>query len=135
MPKTKQRVLPTLLTIYGAASLVHFTHNAEFLADYPTLPKSWVPAHVYLAWVGMTVVGVAGWALLSRRLVLPGLLWLVLYAALGLDSLGHYVLAPVSAHTAAMNASILAEVIAAGCVLFEVARQMAQRVIRRSAHA
>lgn len=112
--------------IYGAASLVHFAHNAEFLADYPNLPKSWSPAHVYLAWVGMTIVGVLGWLLLYRGFSFAGLFALAVYAAFGLDSLGHYVLAPLSAHTVAMNVTILAEVTAAGCVLIEVARQVAR---------
>ena len=132
-PKSEQDVLLTLLVILGAASLVHFTHNAEFLGDYPNLPKSWSPAHVYLAWVGMTVVGVAGWLLLSRGLVLTGLLVLLVYALIGLDSLGHYVLAPLSTHTMAMNATILAEVTAAGCVLLEVMRRIG-RLFRRHSH-
>lgn len=130
-PESEQHVLLALLVIYGVASLVHFTHNAEFLSDYPNLPGSWSPADVYLAWIGMTIVGLVGWRLLSRGLTLTGLFALVVYAALGLDSLGHYVLAPPSAHTAAMNATILAEVIAAGCVLFEVVRQIGRRVAAR----
>jgi hypothetical protein len=49
---------------------------------------------VYLAWAGMTLVGVAGWLLLRRGLRIAGLVLLAVYAALGLDSLGHYVIAP-----------------------------------------
>lgn len=127
-PMPGQHVLLALLVVYGAASLIHFTHNAEFLADYPNLPTSWSPAHVYLAWIAMTLVGVFGWVLRSRGLTLLGLFVLVAYALLGLDSLGHYVLAPMSGHTLAMNATILAEVTAAGCVLFEVLRQIARRL-------
>jgi hypothetical protein len=131
MNKTNERrTLLTLLAIYASASLIHFTHNAEYLADYPSLPKSWTGTQVYLAWIGMTTIGVIGWILLSRGLVLFGLLVLAVYAALGLDSLGHYVLAPLSAHTAVMNGTILAEVTAAGCVLLEVARQTVRRVKR-----
>ena len=88
-----------------------------------------MPGHVYLAWVAMTSVGLLGWGLLSRGFAVIGLLALAVYAALGLDSLGHYVLAPLSAHTTAMNATILAEVIAAGCVMLEVARQMARHAV------
>ena len=127
--KSEQHALPVLLVIYAVASLAHFIHNAEFLVDYPNLPKSWLPAHVYFAWIGMTMVGVAGWFLLSRGLVLFGLLVLVVYAILGLDSLGHYILAPLSAHTVGMNATILAEVTAAGCVLCEVLRQIVRHVL------
>jgi hypothetical protein len=127
-----KNVLPTLLVIYGAASLAHFIHNAEFLAEYPNLPSSWSRAEVYLAWIAMTVVGITGWILTSRGRLLAGLLILAAYAAFGLDSLGHYVLAPLSAHTLAMNSSIFAEVTAAGLVLAEVARQAMRRVFDRS---
>lgn len=131
LPGPERCSLFTLLAIYGAASLIHFIHNAEFLGDYPNLPKSWSPVHVYLAWLAMTAVGVLGWLLLSRGLVLAGLFALVVYAGLGLDSLGHYVLAPLSGHTVAMNVTILAEVTAAGCVLLEVTRQLARHLFVR----
>jgi hypothetical protein len=122
--------LAALLLVYGVATLVHFIHNAEFLGDYPNMPATWTRAGVYFAWLGMTLVGVAGWLLLRRGFRLAGLALLAAYAACGLDSLGHYVLAPVSAHTLAMNATILLEVTAAAALLLEVARQFAQRVLR-----
>lgn len=117
---------------FAAASLVHFAHNAEFLADYPNLPKSWSSTHIYLAWIGMTTIGMVGWILVSRGVFVAGFLTLAVYAALGLDSLGHYFVAPMSAHSVGMNATILAEVTAAGCVLLEIARQVARHVIVRS---
>ena len=124
-------MLLTLLLIYGAASLIHFIHNAEFLADYPNLPTSWTRAGVYLAWVALTIVGVGGWFILVRGFPRTGLLVLAVYAAFGLDSLGHYVVAPMSAHSLAMNSTILFEVIAAALVLIEVVRQMARHTLRR----
>jgi len=51
----------------------------------------------------MTIIGVGGWILKSRGYQLAGLLLLAVYAALGLDSLAHYVVAPLSDHTAVMN--------------------------------
>jgi hypothetical protein len=54
-------------------------------------------------------------------------------AALGLDSLGHYVVAPVSKHSLAMNSTILVEVATAALVLVEVARLIAGRLRRREA--
>ena len=95
------------------------------------MPASWTSAGVYFAWIGLTVVGVIGWILLARGYHLAGLLLLAVYAALGLDSLGHYVLAPLSDHTAAMNSTILLEVAAAALVLIEIVRQMAWRMSRR----
>lgn len=121
------RTLAILLVIFGVASLVHFVHNAEFIAEYPGMPASWGREHVYLAWIAMTLVGIAGWLLTSRGFFLIGALVLAAYAALGLDSLGHYLLAPLSAHSLGMNVTILAEVTAAGLVLIEVARQMVRR--------
>lgn len=130
--KSERHILLILLTIYLVASLVHFTHNAELLGEYPNFPESWSRAHVYLAWIGMTIVGLVGWLLLSGGLILPGLFTLLVYATLGLDSLGHYLLAPMSAHTATMNATVLTEVTAAGCVFFEVTRQMVRRIYGRA---
>jgi len=131
MRRPVQKTLLILLLIYGAASLIHFVHNAEFLADYPAMPTSWTSADVYFAWIGLTVVGVFGWFLLARGYHLAGLLLLAVYAALGLDSLGHYVLAPLSDHTATMNSTILIEVAAAALVLIEIVRQMARRMLHR----
>jgi hypothetical protein len=113
--------------MYGTASLVHFFHNAEFLAEYPNMPPSWSRAGVYAALAGLTATGVLGWLLMSRGKRLAGLCFVALYAALGIDSLGHYVLAPMSAHTTTMNFTILAEVTAAALLLLESLRLMAQK--------
>src|SRR5262245_45211857 len=86
MHRPPQRFLLVLLLAYGAASLVHFTHNAEFLRDYPGLPLSWTRGDIYLAWLGMTAVGALGWWLLRRGRTIAGPLVLVLYALIGLDS-------------------------------------------------
>ena len=121
------KALPLLLLAYGAASLVHFIHNAEFLAEYPGLPATWTRAGVYGAGLGMTALGIAGWALFTRGVAVAGLLALAVYAMLGMDSLGHYVVAPLTHHSAAMNATILLEVGAAALVLVEVARLLLAR--------
>jgi len=118
------RLLFLLLTVYATASLVHFVHNAEFLGDYPGLPDSWSRGGVYLAWIGMTAIGGLGALLVYRRRESIGLMLLGVYAALGLDSLGHYVVAPLSSHTSMMNMTILLEVGAAALVLFEVLRRL-----------
>lgn len=133
MNKPIHKTLLTLLIIYGMASLIHFIHNAEFLADYPNLPTTWTRAGVYFAWLGLTVIGVGGWFLMLRGFPRVGLLVLAVYAAFGLDSLGHYVVAPMEDHTLAMNSTILFEVIAAALVLIEVTRQMARQLLQRQA--
>ena len=117
MNSAERRSLLIVLLIFGAASLVHFIHNAESIRDYPGLPLSWTRSDVYLAWIGMTAVGVCGWQLLCYGRELAGLLVLEGYALLGLDSLGHYAVAPFSAHTTMMNVTILLEVATAAFVL------------------
>ena len=116
-PVTGGSVLGALLLVYAATSFVHFAHNAEFLQSYPNLPESWSRTGVYSAWLGMTAVGLAGWALEKRGYRKAGLAIVAVYALAGLDSLGHYLVAPPSAHTFGMNATIIPEVTAAFAVL------------------
>src|SRR4029077_7432621 len=106
-----QKSLPVLLLVYAVASLVHFVHNAEFLRDYPGMPASWTREGVYAVWAAITLIGVVGWLLATRGYRVAGLLLVALYALCGMDSLGHYQLAPMTAHTAGMNSTILVEVI------------------------
>jgi hypothetical protein len=115
--KPAPRDLIVLMIAYGVASLVHFVHNAEFLFEYPNMPAWLSRVDVYIAWLGITAIGIAGYILVGHGHRFAGLLLLAVYAALGLDSLGHYALAPMSAHTAAMNSTILMEV-ATAALLF-----------------
>ncbi len=76
----------------------------------------------------MTAIGVGGWIVLTRGYAVAGLAMLAASALLGVDSLGHYWLAPISAHSLAMNSTILLEVSAAAAVLMAVAYHVARRV-------
>lgn len=125
--KSMSERLPRLILVYVAASLIHFVHNAEFLADYPNLPLSWTRSGVYGGWLLMTMVGMGGWILISRGYQ-AGLLLLGVYAVLGWDSLAHYFVAPFSEHTVGMNLTILLEVTAASLVFVEVLRQLIRQV-------
>jgi hypothetical protein len=132
---TGLRSLIVLTLLYMTASLVHFIHNAEFLVEYPNLPETWTRAGVYLAWLGMTALGTVGLLLAMRGFRVMGLLLIAVYSLLGMDSLGHYVLAPVSAHSAAMNFTILLEVTTAALVLMEVSRQTVSLMRCRTARS
>jgi hypothetical protein len=124
----KQLTLLILLLVYGAASLLHYAHNAEFLADYPNMPGWLSRASVYLAWLGGTAVGLVGYLLLRRGYRLLGLCAIAVYAALGFDGLGHYGLAPFAEHTATMNLTIWLEVATAALLLATVASFMAKLI-------
>ncbi len=115
------RLLVALMLVYGFASLLHFVHNAQFLEAYPNMPVWLSPLRVYLAWAAVAAVGVAGYVLLRRGFVVVGLVTISVYAALGLDGLGHYSLAPMMDHSLGMNLSIWFEVIMASVLLVAVA--------------
>lgn len=115
------KALGVLLLAYAAASLVHHVHNAEFLADYPNMPRWITRPAVYAAWLGETLLGVAGYLVLRRGYLAVGLGLIAVYAALGFDAFVHYVLAPAAAHTAAMNVTIWLEAATAALVFIALA--------------
>ena len=109
-----------LLLLYLVASLAHFTHNAEYLSDYPNLPTWLTRGSIYLAWIGETLLGILGYVIYRSGWRLIGLAWVGVYAAFGFDGLLHYTRAPFDAHTSAMNFTILFEVVVAALLLMRV---------------
>jgi len=103
------RSLLALVLVHAMASLVHFVHNATFLADYPNMPTWITPGGVYAAWVGEAAIGAAGVILFLRGPTAIGLALIAIYAVLGFGGFDHYTLAAISAHTLAMNLTIWLE--------------------------
>jgi len=123
--------MSALVATYFLASLAHFAHNAEFIAFYPGMP-AWITREtVYLAWLGVTSIGVVAFALLGFGATTAAYLSLGVYGALGLDGLAHYTLALCSEHTVLANVTIWAEAIAGFLLLVVswsvVGRRMARR--------
>jgi hypothetical protein len=81
------------------------------------MPAWLSPLKVYAAWFGVTAVGLLGLLAARTRLRVLGVLIIAAYAALGFDGLAHYSLAPMSAHTFAMNFTIWCEVVTAAGLL------------------
>lgn len=104
-----RRVLPWLFTLYAAATLLHFAHNAEYLVQYPHLPASWSRGEVYAAWCCVMALGLLGYRLYAHGRRGAGLTILGLYAALGFGGLLHYTRAPLHEHSVMMNVTIWAE--------------------------
>jgi hypothetical protein len=115
------QTLPWILVLYAAATLLHFAHNAEYLAQYPNLPASWSRATVYVAWCCVTALGAVGYALYLRDHRGLGLTFLALYAGLGFGGLLHYTRASIAHHSATMNVTIWTEAVAATLVLINIA--------------
>jgi hypothetical protein len=119
------------MLLYGAASLAHFTHNAVYLKFYPKMPAWLTPLGVLASWLVIAGTGAVGYWLLRKGLKVIGLTAIALYAATGFAALDHYAIAPVSAHSMAMNATIIGEVVAAS-VLLVVTAWMAFRGRQKS---
>jgi hypothetical protein len=124
-------VLLWLALAYGTASLVHHLHNGIYLRAYPNLPASLSVARVFAAWFATAAVGALGYGVLRSGREIAGLLVLAVFAALGLLGLAHYALAPPSAHTLAMNASILVEVATAVLLLAAIMGRLLEVIRRR----
>ena len=116
MNSLSNRSLLALVVVHASASLVHFVHNATFLADYPNMPGWITPGGVYAAWLVEAAIGAAGVILFLRGRTMIGQALIAFYAVLGFAGLDHYTLASISAHTLAMNATIWLET-ATGLVL------------------
>ena len=123
------RALVTLVLVHAAVSLLHFVHNAAYLADYPNMPAWISPVGIYGVWLAEAAIGAVGVLLLSRGLR-GGLSLIALYALLGLGGLDHYTLAPMSAHTLAMNATIWLETATGIALLVFVVTRVGFRVAR-----
>ena len=106
---------------YGVLSFVHFAHNARYLSDYPGLPASWTAAGVMISWIPVALLGGAGSVLYARGHARAGLLLLAVFGLLGFGGLLHYARAPASAHSAAMNVTIVLEALGALLLLGAVA--------------
>jgi hypothetical protein len=115
--KNFPKLFIALSVLYFFTSLGHFSHNAEFICEYPNLPIWLTRAKVYAAWAAITSVGVVGFLLIRKQFVAAGLLLIAVYAALGFDGLGHYAVAPMELHTFTANLTILSEVAAAALLL------------------
>lgn len=128
MSLVSNRFLLALVLVHVAATLVHFAHNATFLADYPNMPGWISPAGIYGVWLAEAAIGAAGVILLLRGRTI-GLALIAIYAMLGFAGLDHYALAPMSAHTLAMNATIWLETATGALLLACVSlRALALRV-------
>ena len=118
--------IPRLLSVsfftYMAASLLHFTHNAVYLSQYPNMPPSISATDVYGTWLLITALGFGGLVLLGRGSIRSGRGILAGYAAVGFDGFAHYLLAPMSSHSIAMNLTIWFEAAAAAWLLLVIFR-------------
>jgi hypothetical protein len=130
----RTRSLCVFAALYFLASLLHFAHNAEYIAFYPNMPAWITRENVYLTWLAITGVGMAAAALwwMGRRIAAA--LALALYGLFGLDGLAHYALALCAEHRLAANLSIWLEA-ASGVALAAAALWQLRRLGAMRPHA
>ena len=122
------RHVQALLIVYFLATLAHFTHNAEFIAAYPGMP-AWITREtVYLAWLAIASVGLAGLVASRFGWTALGALLLGAYGALGLDALQHYTLALCSEHPLVANVTIWSEAVTGVALMIASALLLARKV-------
>jgi hypothetical protein len=129
LPKPVQ----VLVALYFCASLAHFGHNAEFIAFYPGMPGWLTRETVYLAWLGVTGIGLLAFALARLAFAGLALLLLAVYGAFGLDGLAHYTLALCSEHTLLANITIWSEAATGLLLLLSAAVLFVRRLALASA--
>ena len=117
-----------LLAAYFVATLAHFAHNAEFIAFYPGMPAWLTREKVYLAWLAIASVGVAGLVASRFGWSALGALLLGAYGALGLDALQHYTLALCSEHPLVANVTIWSEAITGVALMIACAILLTRKV-------
>lgn len=117
----RSNLLLAFLLAYMVGSFIHHFHNAQFIDEYPNMPTGFPPAIAYVVWGAVTLVGLAGYYAARKGHEVLGLGALGVYAAYGLLVLGHYKLAPMSAHTVGANVTIWIELVTGALLLGTVA--------------
>ena len=121
-----------LAATYFAASVAHFTHNAEYIAFYPNMPSWLSREQVYLAWIAVTCIGVSALFVLRLGFYALGVGLVGLYGAFGLDGLAHYTLALCSEHTLATNVTIWSEAVSGLLLLLASAVLLSRSMLARA---
>ena len=116
-PQVVSNRLWALIALYTFASLLHFVHNAEYIAFYPNMPAWITSATVYKAWLCVAAVGVVGLGFWCMGWSVLGAVLVAAYGALGIDGLAHYTLALCSEHSLAANATIWFEVLSGAALM------------------
>lgn len=88
-----EHMLLMLMTVYGAASLLHFVHNAVYIQSYPNLANWITPLDVYVSWCGIAAIGALDYWLYRKVSQAYGLIAIAICALLGFGGLDHHVMA------------------------------------------
>lgn len=97
-----QPLLLSLLIVSVVSTSIHYTDNFLFFKKYPQPEWITLPS-IYISWIILTAIGVAGYWLYRNRRFWLAYVCLVTYSLTGLSSLGHYFYGAMSEFSAKMH--------------------------------
>ncbi len=103
--KMPHQVLFSILILNLISTWLHYTHNAIFLADYPG-PAWFTPQMIIMTVAVMSSIGLLGYWLYSRRVLMWAYFCLGLYSITSISSPGHYLFPMVTPLSAMMHSLI-----------------------------
>ncbi len=110
------RALFRVLSAGVVLTTIHYTDNYLYFDEYPQ-PESLRRWQVYAAWLVLTAIGAAGYALYARGYTAPAYVCLVVYSYTGLSSLGHYLYGSFDEFSAKQHAFILVDGLTGAAVI------------------
>ncbi|MDQ4124552.1 MAG: hypothetical protein M3134_02985 [Actinomycetota bacterium] len=128
------RALFRVLSAGVALTAIHYTDNYLYFDEYPQ-PGSLRRWQVYAAWLVLTAIGAAGYALYARGFSAPAYVCLIVYSYTGLSSLGHYLYGSLDDFSAKQHVFILVDGLTGAAVLAFVAWSVVTRRRRGSTSA
>lgn len=114
--KRRQILLLSLLSLNVVATILHFADNFFFFDRYPA-PVGMHPHHVYIAWLLLTPLAVAGYVQYIRQAFRSAYLCLCLYSMTSLGGVAHYFFGSVSTFSLKMHVLIWFEELAGYALL------------------
>lgn len=97
-----QPLLLSVLIVSVVSTSIHYTDNFLFFEQYPQPEWITLPS-IYISWIILTAIGVAGYWLYRNRRFWLAYVCLVIYSLTGLSSLGHYFYGAMSEFSAKMH--------------------------------
>jgi hypothetical protein len=107
---------------------IHYTDNAIFISKYPE-PEWFTVLGVYLTWVILTVIGLAGYWLYKQEKIWLAYFCLIIYSTTGLFSPAHYLYGAMSEFSLKMHILIWLDAIAGATVFFFVLRSISSKFL------
>ena len=116
MKNQRQTLLLLVLIASIVSTSLHYTDNALSINRYPE-PEWITVSSVYITWIVLTLIGIAGYWLYTKEKLWASYLCLGLYSLTGLSSSGHYFYGTMSDFSLKMHAFIWFDVLAGLLVL------------------